>query len=140
MMKVRVDYPTAAEESVVVQRSLGDAANVTPILTAESLAALQKLTQEVYVDGSIVDYRSEADVLARADERAWLDRLIAAGIDELVILRPATCIESRWVAAHPDLFVKREFAATDLDPNDPAENASYRFVRDRALQTLPPPR
>src|SRR4029078_11765589 len=26
MMKVRVDYPTAAEESVVVQRSLGDAA------------------------------------------------------------------------------------------------------------------
>ena len=56
MMKVRVDYPTAAEESVVVQRSLGDAADVTPILTAESLAALQKLTQEVYVDGSIVHY------------------------------------------------------------------------------------
>jgi MoxR-like ATPase len=56
MMKVRVDYPTAAEESVVVQRSLSSAADVTPILTADSLAALQKLTQEVYVDRAIVDY------------------------------------------------------------------------------------
>ena len=56
MMKVRVDYPTAAEESVVVQRSLGAAADVTPILTADDLATLQKLTQSVYVDNAIVDY------------------------------------------------------------------------------------
>ena len=56
MMKVKVDYPTATEESVVVQRSLGAAADVTSILTAEGLAALQKLTTEVYVDSSIVDY------------------------------------------------------------------------------------
>jgi MoxR-like ATPase len=63
MMKVRVDYPTAAEESVVVQRSLAAAADVTPILTADSLAALQKLTEEVYVDRAIVDY---AVALARA--------------------------------------------------------------------------
>jgi len=56
MMKVKVDYPTATEEAVVVQRSLGAAADVTSILTAESLAALQDLTARVYVDSSIVDY------------------------------------------------------------------------------------
>ena len=56
MMKVRVDYPSAAEEAVVVERSLGAGADVTPILTAEDLANLQVLTAKVYVDREIVDY------------------------------------------------------------------------------------
>jgi MoxR-like ATPase len=56
MMKVRVDYPTAGEESVVVERSLGAAAEVAPILTVDGLAALQALATEVYVDRAIVDY------------------------------------------------------------------------------------
>ena len=56
MMKVRVDYPTAGEEAVVVERSLGAPAEVAPILTADGLAALQALATEVYVDRAIVDY------------------------------------------------------------------------------------
>jgi MoxR-like ATPase len=56
MMKVKVDYPTATEESMVVQRSLAAAADVTSILTADGLATLQALTAEVYVDRAIVDY------------------------------------------------------------------------------------
>jgi MoxR-like ATPase len=56
MMKVRVDYPSAAEEAVVVERSLAAAAEIAPILTADGLAALQALTAEVYVDRPIVDY------------------------------------------------------------------------------------
>jgi MoxR-like ATPase len=56
MMKVRVDYPTAGEEAVVVERSLGTPAKVAPILTADGLAALQALATEVYVDRTIVDY------------------------------------------------------------------------------------
>jgi MoxR-like ATPase len=56
MMKVRVDYPSAAEEAVVVERSLGAGPDVTPILTADDLANLQALTAKVYVDREIVDY------------------------------------------------------------------------------------
>ena len=56
MMKVRIDYPTAGEEAVVVERSLRMAAELTPILTADGLASLQKLTADVYVDRSIIDY------------------------------------------------------------------------------------
>ena len=56
MMKVRVDYPSAAEEAVVVERSLGAAADIAPILTADGLAALQALTADVYVDRAVVDY------------------------------------------------------------------------------------
>ena len=56
MMKVVVGYPTSAEEAVVVERSLGPAAEVLPILTADGLAELQALTREVYVDRTTVDY------------------------------------------------------------------------------------
>jgi MoxR-like ATPase len=63
MMKVRIGYPTAGEEAVVVERSLRAAAKLSPILTADSLATLQRLTAEVYVDRAIVDY---AVALARA--------------------------------------------------------------------------
>ena len=63
MMKVRIDYPSAAEEATVVERSLGAAADLVPILTADHLAALQALVAQVYVDRAIVDY---AVALARA--------------------------------------------------------------------------
>jgi MoxR-like ATPase len=63
MMKVRVDYPSATEESVVVERSLIKAADLAPILTADGLARLQALTADVYADPAIVDY---AVALARA--------------------------------------------------------------------------
>jgi MoxR-like ATPase len=56
MMKVRIGYPTAGEEAVVVERSLRAAAELTPILTADGLAALQRLTAEIYVDRAIIDY------------------------------------------------------------------------------------
>ena len=56
MMKVVVGYPTAREESLVVERSLRPTPDVLPILTADGLADLQALTREVYVDGAIVDY------------------------------------------------------------------------------------
>jgi MoxR-like ATPase len=63
MMKVKVDYPSANEEATVVERSLGRAADLLPILTADDLGALQALTAQVYVDRAIVDY---AVALARA--------------------------------------------------------------------------
>jgi len=56
MMKVVVGYPTAAEEAVVVERSLRPAPQVTSILSADGLAELQALTADVYVDRAIVDY------------------------------------------------------------------------------------
>jgi MoxR-like ATPase len=56
MMKVRVGYPSAGEEAVVVERSLRAAAELMPILSAEMLAALQAMTADVYVDRAVIDY------------------------------------------------------------------------------------
>jgi MoxR-like ATPase len=56
MMKVVVGYPSATEEAVVVERSLRPAPEVSPILTAAGLEELQRLTVNVYVDPTIIDY------------------------------------------------------------------------------------
>ena len=66
MMKVVVGYPSATEEAVVVERSLGPAAEVLPILTAEALADLQTLTRHVYVDHTTVDYAVALTAATRA--------------------------------------------------------------------------
>jgi MoxR-like ATPase len=56
MMKVRIGYPSAGEEAVVVERSLRQAAELVPLLTTEMLASLQALTADVYVDRAVIDY------------------------------------------------------------------------------------
>jgi MoxR-like ATPase len=56
MMKVRIGYPSAGEEAVVVERSLRQAAELVPLLTTQMLASLQALTADVYVDRAVIDY------------------------------------------------------------------------------------
>jgi len=56
MMKVLVDYPTAEEEFVIVQRVTGPAVAVSAVATTEQLAALQAECRRVYIDPSLVQY------------------------------------------------------------------------------------
>ena len=75
MMKVVVGYPTAREESVVVERSLRPAPEVLPILTAESLAELQQMTTDVYVDRAIIDYAVALTTATRQPETVGLSKV-----------------------------------------------------------------
>jgi MoxR-like ATPase len=75
MMKVVVGYPSSGEEAVVVERSLRPAASVLPILTADSLAELQALTAEIYVDRAIVDYAVALTGATRAPEQVGLPKV-----------------------------------------------------------------
>jgi MoxR-like ATPase len=56
MMKVIVDYPSAAEEMTVVERSLSAPAAVEKVLTVETLHRYQQLAEQVYVDGAVTGY------------------------------------------------------------------------------------
>ena len=75
MMKVVVGYPSAEEEALVVERSLRPAATISPILTAQSLATLQAMTTEVYVDRPIVDYAVALTAATRDPERVGLPKV-----------------------------------------------------------------
>ncbi|MFN0183235.1 MAG: AAA family ATPase, partial [Aquabacterium sp.] len=50
MMKVLVDYPTEAEEFVVVQRVIGPPDPAVPVASTTQLAELQQECRKVYVD------------------------------------------------------------------------------------------
>jgi len=57
----------------------------------------------VSADGTIVDYRDHARLLARADRQAWLTRLAEQRI-EWVVLFGSRTLEHEWVDELPDVF------------------------------------
>jgi MoxR-like ATPase len=56
MMKVLVDYPSDADEFVIVQRVIGPPTPVTAVASMAQLAELQQQCREVYVDPGLIAY------------------------------------------------------------------------------------
>jgi len=56
MLKVLVDYPSATEEFVIVERMVGAVEAVQSVIGTAELAALQNATQDVYVDPALIEY------------------------------------------------------------------------------------
>jgi MoxR-like ATPase len=56
MLKVLVGYPSPNEEFVIVERMTGAWTDVRKVLTTDQLIELQKLTDQVYVDPSLIEY------------------------------------------------------------------------------------
>jgi MoxR-like ATPase len=56
MFKVLVDYPSYAEEMVVVERMIGDPIELRQVLTLEQIRELQKAAQATYVDPAVIAY------------------------------------------------------------------------------------
>ena len=56
MLKVLVDYPTATEEFVIVERMTGTIDAVQMVLTTEELLDLQQAAARVYVDPALIEY------------------------------------------------------------------------------------
>jgi MoxR-like ATPase len=56
MFKILIDYPSDREEVSIVDRSLGDPAQIEQVLSPELLAAYQELAKEVFVDRRVSEY------------------------------------------------------------------------------------
>jgi MoxR-like ATPase len=56
MMKVLVDYPTADEEFVIVQRVTGERVDLQAVASLDDLMALQRECANVYVDPALIRY------------------------------------------------------------------------------------
>ena len=56
MLKVLVGYPSPTEEFVIVERMTGAWTEVQKVLTTDQLVELQKKTDQVYVDPSLIEY------------------------------------------------------------------------------------
>jgi MoxR-like ATPase len=56
MLKVLVDYPNRTEEFVIVERMTGALQAVQKVLSTDQLIALQKKTDQVFVDPALMEY------------------------------------------------------------------------------------
>lgn len=74
MMKVVVDYPEAAEEVAIVQRSLEPTPRVKQVLPMDELQRFQAMTAEVYVDRAVAEYAVALAAATRHPERYGLAR------------------------------------------------------------------
>jgi len=54
MLKVRVDYPSEADEFVIVERAIAAPVSVQAVMTQAALAELQARVQNVYVDPGLI--------------------------------------------------------------------------------------
>jgi MoxR-like ATPase len=75
MLKVLVDYPSFAEEVVVVERVTGPPIDLRQVITADELAAMQRSVAEIYVDPTV---RAYAATLVSATRHAQ-----AMGLEEV---------------------------------------------------------
>jgi MoxR-like ATPase len=75
MMKVLVGYPSATEEFVVVERALAQAAAVQSIIDPDTLVALQREADRVYVDPSLIEYAVQLAHASREPARVGLTDL-----------------------------------------------------------------
>ena len=56
MIKVLVDYPSATEEFVIVERMTNPLPQVSQVLTTQQLVGLQAAADAVYVDPALIEY------------------------------------------------------------------------------------
>jgi MoxR-like ATPase len=152
MMKVVVGYPSGEEEAVVVERSLRPAAAVSQILTADSLATLQALTAEVYVDRPIVDYAVALTAATRFPERVGLKNVkpyIAFGasprgsINLVHAARALAVVRGRRYVVSGDVVdLARDVLRHRIVPSFTAlaEEVTADMILDRLIDAVPVPR
>jgi MoxR-like ATPase len=65
MLKVLVDYPSATEEFVVVERMLAGLETLHQVIDAERLRTVQRAVRTVYVDPALIDYAVRVSAATR---------------------------------------------------------------------------
>ncbi len=112
MMKVLVGYPTAAEEHVVVDRALTPPPPTQQIIDPRQLLAMQRRTDEVYVDPALIEYAVRLAAATRDVGSVGLDDLAhyisfgaspRASISLILAARALAFVRGRDYALPPDV-------------------------------------
>ncbi len=75
MLKVLVDYPTATEEFVIVERMITGLEDIHEVMDAQQLRALQKAVQTVFVDPALIEYAVRVAAATRGPQAIGLKDL-----------------------------------------------------------------
>ena len=152
MFKVLVDYPAYDDELVVIERMIGPAIELRPLLTLEQLRALQSMVDHVYVDPHVIAYAATLINATRHPNENGLSELASAiafggspraSISLIVGARALAFIRGRqYVLPHdvadllPDVVRHRLV----LSYEGFAKGVSAETVIAALLERFPPPR
>ncbi|MFT4288920.1 AAA family ATPase [Nocardioides sp.] len=138
MMKVVIGYPSVAEEHAIVERALGPAAEIQPMIGPADLLTMRARVREVYVDPGIVDYAVRLVAATRSPGTVGLgelDRYVTYGasprasIALVLAARALAFLRGRDYVLPPDLaeialdvlrhrvVLSYEALADDIDPD-----------------------
>jgi MoxR-like ATPase len=105
MLKLRVDYPSPAEELRVVERRIAPegSAEIAAVLDAEQLPALQRAAADVHVERSLAEYAIALVAATRRSERLRLGGSPRASIYLVEASRARAFLEGRDYALPEDV-------------------------------------
>lgn len=113
MFNVTVDYPTAAEESRIIKQVTGTYdAKVTPVLTGEDIARLQKVVRRVPVADHVIDFARDLARMSRPGDPntpSFVKEMIAwgagprAGIYLVLAAKARAILHGRFHATTEDV-------------------------------------
>ena len=76
MLKLKIDYPTMTEERKVLDRALDNlAAAASPVLGAEDILEMQRVTSNISIDDSVRDYILNIVQATRSPEKFGLESI-----------------------------------------------------------------
>jgi len=151
MMKVVVDYPSEAEEFVIVQRMTGPSASIAPVVSSAEVLELRAACERVFVDPLLMQHAVRLAAATRAPDRFGIPdiaRYIVYGAS------PRASI-NLVIAARALAFVRGRGYVTPQDVTDLVHDVmrhrvilSYEALADgvttdtiiqKVMQTIPAP-
>ena len=150
LLKVRLDYPDAAEEAEILRRAAAgfdghdlDAAGVRPVLSRDDLAALRGRARALPTAPAVLDYVARLVRASRELPRVWLGASPRAGVALLAASRARAALRgAEWLS--PDDVKAMAPAALRhrlvLRPEAELEGASADDVVGELLESVEVPR
>jgi MoxR-like ATPase len=124
MLKVKINYPTRAEEKLILDRmgTLGALPQVTPLLQISELAHFKELIENIYIDEKVSDYILNLVLATRRPEEfsVPIEGLLEYGAS------PRATIALQQAAKAHALLAGRNF----VTPQD-VKDVSYEVLRHR---------
>jgi MoxR-like ATPase len=151
MFKVLVDYPTATEEFVIVERMVAGLEKVHEVMQVDQLRELQKAVRTVFVDPALIDYAVRVATATRRPSSVGLydlARYVSYGVSPRASIYMITAAQAlalvrgrRYVlpedvqAIAPDVLRHRLVLSYEALSDD----VSVQHVVDAVLQSVPLP-
>jgi MoxR-like ATPase len=151
MLKVLVDYPSATEEFVIVERMVAGLETVQQTMSVEQLRQLQDAVRTMYVDPSLIEFAVAVASATRHPERVGLPELAPyitfgvsprASINMVIAAQALALVRGRQYVLPEDLLTMAPDVLRHrlvLSYEALADDVSAQNVIDAVLNTIPVP-